>query len=91
MAGKYRSTTDLALVLLGLLAWIVAALLAITVPTTPVTLPASAGGGTVRAEAPNLAAAGAACGFAIGGAICFLGAAFAARDARRGPNPGDTP
>jgi hypothetical protein len=59
-----QSSTDLALVLLGLLAWAAAGLLAIVPGATP-------------------AAAGAACGFGVGGGLCFLGAAIASR--RDGP------
>jgi hypothetical protein len=72
-----RSSTDLALVVLGLLAWVVAALFG-AIPTT-VDTAIAAGGGTAQAKAPSPSGAGAACGFAIAGGLCFLGAALASR------------
>jgi hypothetical protein len=57
-----QSSTDLSLVVLGLLAWAAAALFAVLPPL-----------------AAQPAAAGAACGFGIGGGLCFLGAALASR------------
>ncbi len=51
------------LVVLGLAAWIAAASFALGDPT-------------INDTAPNIASAGAACGFAIAGGICFLGAAL---------------
>jgi hypothetical protein len=72
-----RSSTDLSLVALGLLAWLVAALFG-AIPTTVETAVA-AGGGTTRAQVPSPSGAGAACGFAIAGGLCFVGAALAAR------------
>ncbi len=53
------------LVVLGLAAWIAAASFALGDPTIQL-----GNNGT----APNIASAGAACGFAIAGGICFLGA-----------------
>jgi len=72
-----RSSTDLALVVLGLLAWVIAALFG-AIPTTIETTIA-AGGGTTHATAPSPSGAGAACGFAIAGGLCFVGAALASR------------
>jgi hypothetical protein len=80
-----RSTTDLSLVLLGLIAWVVAVALAVVLPTTEAD--AVAGAGKVAVRSPNIAAAGAAGGFAIAGSVCFLGAAFAARESGRHPGP----
>jgi hypothetical protein len=77
-----RSGTDLGLVLLGLLAWVVAGLFAILFPTVKAEVPAATGG-TVTVQTTNLAAVGASCGFAIAGGLCLLGAALAARDDRR--------
>ena len=81
-----KSTTDLALVLLGLLAWALAAVFGSGLITSEVEM-VNAAGNKVALRAPNPAAAGAAGGFAIAGGICFLGAAFAARDSRRNPGP----
>jgi hypothetical protein len=67
-----KSTTDLALVLLGLLAWTVAVAFGV-IPTTVDRLPSPSG-------------AGAACGFAVAGGLCFLGAALASRPS--GGQPG---
>jgi hypothetical protein len=85
-----RSTTDLALVLLGLLAWVAAIVFAIAFPTVELTGPSN--------RAPNVAAAGAAGGFAVAGGLCLLGAAFASRESGRipgqngsGPPPGAAP
>jgi hypothetical protein len=65
-----KPTTDLALVILGLIAWLAAGFFAIAnardVP-----------GGT-----------GAACGFAIAGGMCFLGAALTSKE---GIKPKPTP
>jgi hypothetical protein len=76
-----RSGTELGLVLLGLLAWVVAGMFAILIPTVEVELPASTGKVTVRATNP--AVAGVSGGFAIAGGLCMLGAALAGRDDRR--------
>ena len=80
-----RSTTDLSLVLLGLIAWVVAVALAVVLPTTEAD--AVAGAGKIAVRSPNIAAAGAAGGFAVAGSICFLGAAFAARGSDGTPVP----
>lgn len=60
-----RSTTDLALLMLGLFAWAVAAGFGV-IPTTV-------------DRAPSPSGAGAACGFAVAGGLCFLGAGLASR------------
>jgi hypothetical protein len=78
-----RSTTDLGLLLLGMLGWAAAAILVFAFPTTDVEV-ALAGGGTKTVRSLNTVAAGAAGGFAIGGGLCFLGAAIAARSNRSG-------
>jgi hypothetical protein len=68
-----RSSTDLALVFLGLLAWAVAALFGV-IPS-------------LFDKVPALPGAGAACGFAIAGGLCFLGAAVASRPAGTSRTP----
>ncbi len=69
-----KPTTDLALVLLGLLAWVVAGVFAVADPTVMVRQ------GNTTAEVANVAAAGAACGFAIAGGLCLLGAALTSKE-----------
>jgi hypothetical protein len=61
----------------GLLAWIAAALFG----ALPMTVDAevAVGTGTAHVKTPNPAGAGAACGFAVAGGLCFLGAALASR------------
>ena len=83
-------TDDLALLLLGLFAWAVAGVLAVWSPTTEVET-VSQTGARIAVRAQSLAAAGAAGGFAIAGSICFLGAAFAARESGRPSGPGGPP
>jgi hypothetical protein len=78
-----RSSTDLGLVVLGLLAWVAAALFG-AFPTT-VESAVAAGGGTARVQVPSPSGAGAACGFAIAGGLCFLGAGLTSRS--RGGSP----
>jgi hypothetical protein len=73
-----KPTTDLALVLLGLIAWVVAGLLAIVSPTVDVKR------NNGFESTPNIAAAAAAGGFAIAGGLCLLGAALTSKE-------GDTP
>lgn len=85
-----RSTTDLSLVLLGLIAWVAAVALVVLVPTTEADV-VNAAGNRAAVRSPNVAAAGAAGGFALAGSVCFLGAAFAARDSGRRPGPGGPP
>jgi hypothetical protein len=81
-----RSSTDLALVLPGLLAWVAAAVLAVALPTTEAELPTGTGG-KVTVQTPNIVAAGAAGGFAVAGGLCLLGAALVARGDRRDGGP----
>src|SRR5262245_28642227 len=87
-----RSSTDLALVALGLLAWVVAALFG-AIPTTVETQIGVGDRGTANAKAPSPSGAGAACGFAIAGGLCFLGAALASRPGGGKPDaaPGTSP
>lgn len=85
-----RSTTDLSLVLLGLIAWVVAVALVVALPTTEADA-LNAAGNKVSLRSPNVAAAGAAGGFALAGSVCFLGAAFAARDSGRPSGPDGPP
>ncbi len=80
-----RSSTDLALVVLGLLAWVAAALFG-AIPTTVETQIAVGDRGTATARAPSPSGAGAACGFAVAGGLCFLGAALASRPSRGEPD-----
>jgi hypothetical protein len=79
-----RSSTDLGLVVLGLLAWVAAAFFG-AIPTT-VESEIAAGGGTARTHLPSPSGAGAACGFAIAGGLCFLGAGVASRSRRGSPD-----
>jgi hypothetical protein len=60
--------------LMGGFAWIAAALIAVFLPTVVVNSNPQVG--STPLHAPNIAAAGAALGFGIGGGLCFLGAAF---------------
>lgn len=85
-----RSTTDLALLLLGLFAWAVAGVLAVWSPTVEVDVVTQTGA-RIQSRAQSLTAAGAAGGFAVAGGLCFLGAAFAARESGRPPGPGGPP
>jgi hypothetical protein len=78
-----RTETDLSLVVLGLLGWAAAGLFAVVPLTVKVEAP-SPTGGKVEIQATNPAAIGASCGFAIGGGLCFLGAALAAGRHRQG-------
>lgn len=82
-----QSSTDLSLVILGLLGWVAAGLLAVLpfLNTVEVEAPAPTGG-KVKVQATNPAAAGASCGLGIGGGLCLLGAALAARRNEDQPN-----
>jgi len=64
--------------LLGLVAWVAAALFG-AIPTTVDAEVAVGDRGTAHVKAPSPAGAGAACGFAVAGGLCFLGAALAPR------------
>ena len=75
-----RSGTGLGLVLLGLLAWVVAGLFAILLPTVETEVLTAVG--KTRVQTTNLATAGASCGFAIAGGLCMLGAALASGERR---------
>jgi hypothetical protein len=75
-----RSSTDLSLVVLGLLGWVVAGLFAVVPPLNTVETEApGGGGGKVTVRTTNPAAAGVSCGLGIGGGLCLLGAGLAAR------------
>ena len=74
MSRKQDVTTDLALVLLGLVAWVVAGLFAVVSPTVDVTRR-----NTYESE-PSVAEGGGACGFAIAGGLCLLGAALTSKE-----------
>jgi hypothetical protein len=65
------------LVVLGLVGWVAAALFG-AIPTT-VDSEVPAGGGKAYVKTPSPAGAGAACGFAVAGGLCFLGVAQTAR------------
>ena len=65
------------LAVLGLVAWVAAALFG-AIPTT-VNAQVAAGGGTAHVMTPSPSGAGAACGFAVAGGLCFLGTALASR------------
>jgi hypothetical protein len=71
------SPVQFLLALVGVIAWIIAGYFGsqATVKTTtpkPPTPGVLSSTETVTVEQPNIAAAGAACGFAIGGGLCFL-------------------
>jgi hypothetical protein len=79
----FGSRPELPLVILGLLAWGAAVLFALLpvlntvnvhVPEPSARAPA---GGKVEVQTANPASAGVSCGFAVGGGLCFLGAALA--------------
>ena len=74
---RKQSSTDLALLLLGLLAWAIAGVFGGLLTTTSSTV--AAGGGRIEVQSPNVAAGGAAAGFAIAGGLCFVGAGLASR------------
>ena len=59
---------------LGLVAWITAGLFG-AIPTTVDTVVAVGDRGTANSKAPSPSGAGAACGFAVAGGLCFLAAA----------------
>jgi hypothetical protein len=76
-----RSSTDLSLVVLGLLGWVAAGLFAVLPPLNTVTVQVVPPGvtGVTAVRTTNPAAAGASCGLGIGGGLCLLGAGLAAR------------
>jgi hypothetical protein len=74
-----RSSTDLSLVVLGLLGWVVAGLFAVLPPLNTVEAEATGAGGKVTVRTTNPATAGMSCGLGIGGGLCLLGAGLAAR------------
>jgi hypothetical protein len=78
-----RSRTDLPLVVLGLLGWVAGGLFATLPPLNTVETETQTPNGRATVRVVNPAAAGVACGLGIGGGLCFLGAALAAR--RDGP------
>jgi hypothetical protein len=84
MDSRPWTDTDLSLVLLGLMGWAAAGLFAFLpfLNTVKIEAPSSAGG-KVEIRAVNPAAAGASCGFGVGGGLCFLGAALAAGRGRQ--------
>ncbi|OWK45713.1 hypothetical protein [Fimbriiglobus ruber] len=83
MNREIVSAGQLFLAVLGLVAWVAAALLG-TSPSI-VESQVAAGGGTASVKIPSPAAGGAAGGFAVAGGLCFLGAALAPRP--RGSEP----
>lgn len=85
-----KSSTDIGLVVLGLLAWAIAtgfglhSTVRIRGPVAP-----AAGSGIAPVqdyEAVNVPAAGAALGFAVAGGLCFLGAGIASRPGEAKPD-----
>lgn len=78
MNREIVSLGQLLLALLGLAAWLAAAGFALGLPTVEVKA-LDKQGNFITLTAPNMAAAGASCGFAVAGAICFLGAARGSR------------
>ena len=78
------STEKFFLVVLGLVAWVAAALFGAIPTTVDSELPA--GSGKAYVKTPSPAGAGAACGFAVAGGLCFLGAALASRPGAGNPD-----
>jgi hypothetical protein len=83
-----RSSTDLSLVVLGLIGWVAAALFG-AIPTTIDTTIAVGDRGTATTKVQSLFGAGAAFGFALAGGMCFLGAALASRPAPASGSTGE--
>jgi hypothetical protein len=77
MAKKKDMGPDMMLAILGVIAWIVAIGFGLDQRAFL----------TRDAYAPNITAAGAACGFAVAGGLCFLGAALYSRIAPEKPVP----
>ena len=87
---KKQTTTDLALVVLGIIAWGIAIFFGLdqTVDAEQVNPGANY---LAKVKTPNIVAAGAACGFAIAGGLCFLGAAIVVRSsANESTKPSDS-
>jgi hypothetical protein len=81
-----RSRTALSLVIVGLFGWVAAGLYTVLPFLNTVEVESlAATGAKVKIQAANPAAAGASCGFGVGGGLCFLGAALVAR--RNGDRP----
>ena len=76
---KKQSTTDLALVVLGIIAWIAAVVFGAVLDTIETEQAVPGNIHLTKVKVPNIAAAGAACGFAIAGGLCFVGAVLASR------------
>jgi hypothetical protein len=72
-------STDLGFVVLGLLGWVTSGLFATLPSLNTVETETQTPNGRAMIRVTNSAAAGAACGFGVGGGLCFLGAALAAR------------
>ena len=77
MGKSRRNDADVGLVILGVIAWAIAIIFTIAVPTIDVE--SGTATGKVVLKAPNVAAAHAAGGFAIAGGLCFVGAVLASR------------
>ncbi len=77
-----RESADIGLVILGLIAWVAAIIFGAAQATVEVDQVTDAVHNTKIVRAPNIASAGAACGFAIAGGMCFIGAALATRGSR---------
>jgi hypothetical protein len=74
MSSQRPSVLGFQFFLIGSFAWIAAALFALFDPRVVVNSNPQVG--STPLYAPNVAAAGAAIGFGIGGGLCFLGAAI---------------
>ena len=74
-----RDSADLGLVVLGLIAWVAAIMFGANQTTVDVEQIPGPGYNKSTVKAPNIASAGAACGFAIAGGLCFVGAVLASR------------
>jgi hypothetical protein len=89
-----RDSADLGLVVLGLIAWVAAIMFGANQTTVDVEQIPGPGYNKSTVKAPNIASAGAACGFAIAGGLCFVGAVLASRSSRNespAPDPAEIP